>query len=165
MISTDLHLPSNVDDKSQSLTNDEQFGLVKNINFTSNTAVSTVAVLVKNAISHIDSLSDYEKLATVMGQPAIATYKNDRWNKDEEFGRQILNGVNPILIRRCLALPSNFPVTNDMVKSSLVRGLTLEDEMKVSHFIGGFSVSHHFIHTLIRRLAMSIFVTWGSLMA
>ena len=54
-----------------------------------------------------------------------------RWIADEEFGRQILNGVNPVVVRRCSTLPDNFPVTHDMVKSSLVRNISLEEEMKV----------------------------------
>ncbi|KAL3999916.1 metalloproteinase inhibitor 2 [Sarotherodon galilaeus] len=43
------------------------------------------------------------------------------------FGYQFLNGVNPMLIRCCKALPKNFPVTGDMV--SLHGGGSLADEM------------------------------------
>ena len=57
-----------------------------------------------------------------------------RWVFDEEFGRQILNGVNPVVIRRCSALPEYFPVKEEMVKSSLVRSMSLKEEMKVCKF-------------------------------
>ncbi|GAA6214827.1 arachidonate 12-lipoxygenase, 12R-type-like [Lates japonicus] len=45
----------------------------------------------------------------------ISDYVQKHWREDAFFGYQFLNGVNPILIRRCTVLPDNFPVTDDMV--------------------------------------------------
>ena len=61
----------------------------------------------------------------------IKIYEAHRWVADEEFGQQILNGVNPVLIRRCSDLPETFHVTEDMVKPSLTRGLSFKEEMEV----------------------------------
>ncbi|KAM4590281.1 polyunsaturated fatty acid lipoxygenase ALOX15B-like [Fundulus diaphanus] len=58
----------------------------------------------------------------------ISDYVHDHWKEDSFFGYQFLNGINPMVIRRCRALPQNFPVTDEMVfKGSKQR---LKDEMK-----------------------------------
>ena len=62
--------------------------------------------------------------------PKIAD--NDLWLEDRMFGYQFLNGCNPCVIERCYELPSNFPVTNEMVQKVLDRGRTLEEEIKVT---------------------------------
>ena len=89
-------------------------------------------LLEKSALEDITDLHDYEKLAAVLGEHELSVYKGGRWMTDVEFGRQILNGVNPVVIERCTNLPPNFPVTTDMVKGSLNRGKTLDEEMKVN---------------------------------
>uniref|UniRef100_A0A3P9MN05 Arachidonate 15-lipoxygenase type B n=1 Tax=Oryzias latipes TaxID=8090 RepID=A0A3P9MN05_ORYLA len=48
-------------------------------------------------------------------QTDIADYVQKHWKEDSFFGIQFLNGVNPILIRRCTELPRNFPVTDSML--------------------------------------------------
>ena len=53
----------------------------------------------------------------------------DKWDEDEEFGRQVLNGMNPVMIKRVKKIPENFPVTPDSVKDQLTRGHCLEEEL------------------------------------
>ena len=80
----------------------------------------------------LESLYDYHELTKRLNKPDIHLARDNRWVSDEEFGRQMLNGVNPIVISRCTKLPHNFPVMEEMVKGSLNRGLTLKEEMQVS---------------------------------
>ncbi|XP_037620542.1 hydroperoxide isomerase ALOXE3-like [Sebastes umbrosus] len=58
----------------------------------------------------------------------ILDYIKKHWKEDAFFGYQFLNGVNPMLIRRCSALPENFPVADKMV--SLCGQWCLASEMK-----------------------------------
>lgn len=55
----------------------------------------------------------------------------NHWQEDLMFGYQFLNGCNPVLIKRCTALPPKLPVTTEMVECSLERQLSLEQEVQV----------------------------------
>lgn len=72
-------------------------------------------------------------LTQVVDPTFFSDYVQGHWKNDAFFGYQYLNGVNPILIRRCTALPINFPVTDDMV--FLRGGSCLTAEMQVYFFM------------------------------
>lgn len=80
-----------------------------------------------------DGFDDFQKILkrAYDGVPKIV--QDDRWMTDEVFASMFLNGCNPNTIQRCDKLPSNFPVTDDMVKSILDRGKTLEEEIEAGH--------------------------------
>ena len=65
--------------------------------------------------------------------PFFAEYVEKNWMTDEFFAYQFLNGLNPMIIKRCSKLPEKFPVTNEMVKRFLPDTSTLESEMKVKN--------------------------------
>uniref|UniRef100_A0A9J8A0C4 Si:dkey-17e16.9 n=1 Tax=Cyprinus carpio carpio TaxID=630221 RepID=A0A9J8A0C4_CYPCA len=56
--------------------------------------------------------------------------KRLHWMDDDFFGYQLLNGSNPMMLRRCTEFPLNFAVTNGMVQPFLESGTSLTLEMK-----------------------------------
>lgn len=60
-----------------------------------------------------------------------AEYVFAHWQEDAFFASQFLNGLNPVLIRRCRSLPKNFPVTDEMVAPVLGPGTSLQAELEV----------------------------------
>lgn len=58
-------------------------------------------------------------------------YCMEHWKEDWFFGYQCLNGSNPRMIQRCKKIPENFPVTSDMVQSSMAPRTNLDKELKV----------------------------------
>ena len=113
-------LPSCIEDKLSigfglinDLPEEEQFQRVKEVDFTGTALKDRAVLLLQAAFIEMTHLHDYEVLATVLGNPELSVHIAARWISDVEFGRQILNGVNPVVIRRCTKLPVNFPVIND----------------------------------------------------
>ncbi len=65
-------------------------------------------------------------MRTMGGSPLRKYSIVDKWNMDEEFGRQYLSGCNPIWLKRCDAIPDNFAVTDKLV-TKVVKGNTLAE--------------------------------------
>jgi len=70
---------------------------------------------------HNGKLSSFNRFYPLLRKPSVAK----RWQADEEFGRQRLDGVDPMLIRRCTEIPDTFPVTDAIVAGLLDPGETL----------------------------------------
>ena len=122
-------------DVSADLPKDEGFESSKKIHFYSSTIKRNITVQLAGITYDTDHLHGYEEYAKLLGEPEFRSYEFSRWTSDVEFGRQILNGVNPVVIRKCEALPAKFPVTDEMVRGFLNRGLSLQQEIEVSaHF-------------------------------
>ncbi|XP_063055280.1 polyunsaturated fatty acid lipoxygenase ALOX15B-like [Engraulis encrasicolus] len=78
-------------------------------------------------------------------------YIRDNWDKDEFFGSQYLNSINPMLIQRCSKLPENFPVTEEMVKDSM-GACTLEQEMKSGNiFLADYKMLHGLVGNVVHN--------------
>ncbi|XP_015255315.1 PREDICTED: arachidonate 15-lipoxygenase B-like, partial [Cyprinodon variegatus] len=60
----------------------------------------------------------------------VTVYVKDHWKDDDFFGYQFLNGLNPMVIRRCDTLPDNFPVTDDMISKHSNGPSWLDQEIK-----------------------------------
>ena len=124
-------LPSSIDDSTEAIPRDEKFERAKQFHMALTGLTSKAKVTIHTVFRHIADIHDYKKLATIIEDPALDLFENDRWKSDVEFGRQILNGLNPIVIERCVNLPAKFPVTNNMLEGILCRGLSLEQEIEV----------------------------------
>uniref|UniRef100_A0A3B5A0L5 Si:dkey-17e16.9 n=1 Tax=Stegastes partitus TaxID=144197 RepID=A0A3B5A0L5_9TELE len=71
----------------------------------------------------------------------LEKYVSKHWKNDDLFGYQCLNEVNPTVIQRCSELPSNFPLTEDMVRPFLANGSSLSVEIKMGNiFISDYKI-------------------------
>ncbi|XP_043359729.1 hydroperoxide isomerase ALOXE3-like isoform X2 [Dermochelys coriacea] len=78
-----------------------------------------------------EMLTDIPKIFWFYHSP-VSEYVTEHWKEDAFFGYQYLNGFNPVLIRKCSALPENFPVTQEMVAGSLGESTSLREELQLS---------------------------------
>ncbi|KAB0367635.1 hypothetical protein FD755_020959 [Muntiacus reevesi] len=75
------------------------------------------------------SLKEMRRVFNFRKTPAVE-YVFEHWQEDAFFAYQFLNGLNPVLIRRCHYLPKNFPVTDAMVAPVLGPGTSLQAELE-----------------------------------
>ncbi|XP_073716903.1 polyunsaturated fatty acid 5-lipoxygenase-like [Misgurnus anguillicaudatus] len=140
--------PQSIDAKLKDLPLDVQFDKAKEREFNWNFLEVVVEAHLDEFIGCFQSwkdIADYEKIfrAIYKKNTALENVIHD-WNTDYMFGYQFLNGCNPVMIRKCKKLPDKFPVTHEMVKGSLQRGLTLEEEIEAGNiYIADYEILNY----------------------
>ncbi|XP_076144219.1 polyunsaturated fatty acid lipoxygenase ALOX15B-like [Alosa pseudoharengus] len=125
-------MPQCVDfDTSLALPAEVQFSFTKATDFFTSAGKQLSALKLTGLADCRRSWESINQLDVIICENKNSTigYVEDHWDEDEFFGYQFLNGLNPMVIKRCSKLPGNFPVTEEMVKHYM-RGCTLEQEMK-----------------------------------
>ncbi|KAM7419361.1 hypothetical protein PAMA_016471 [Pampus argenteus] len=113
-----------------SLPCEVRFSFTKTTEFLFTAATGLTELKLKGLSDCKENWTDIDSINRVFccKRTDISDYVQQHWKDDDFFGYQYLNGVNPILIQRCTALPDNFPVTDDMV--FLHGQCSLKSEMK-----------------------------------
>ncbi|XP_062851193.1 polyunsaturated fatty acid 5-lipoxygenase isoform X2 [Trichomycterus rosablanca] len=137
--------PMSIDAKThKELPRDIQFDSEKSVDFTLNYS-KAIENLCVNQFMHMfqsswGDFADFEQIF-VRIKNTISEYVMQHWKEDFMFGYQLLNGCNPVMIRKCTKIPDKFPVTHKMVADCLERDLTLEQELEAGNlFIADYEV-------------------------
>lgn len=126
-------LPFVIDaDVASQLPHEVRFSFTKDIEMKYTAVKILVELELESLVACSETWRSFEQLHSILSHPTptkTGAYVQHHWDRDEFFGYQLLNGLNPMLIERCNELPKKFPVTVEMVRSSL-GGSSLETEMK-----------------------------------
>ncbi|KAI5609951.1 arachidonate 15-lipoxygenase [Silurus asotus] len=130
-------IPKCIDAKSEAdLPQDVRFANEKRCDFEGSLQYALIELSLKKLAIWFGrswkDLDDFKQIFWKLRSP-IAEYTMEHWKEDWFFGHQFLNGSNPRMIQRCRTLPSNFPVSGDMVQAFLSSKTTLDKELKAGN--------------------------------
>ncbi|KAM4045596.1 polyunsaturated fatty acid lipoxygenase ALOX15B-like [Anomaloglossus baeobatrachus] len=117
---------------AKDLPADEQYSAQKESSFQITKIMAGLEVGIKGFTQCTDSWRNLEDIKTVFyfNRTKTSDEVSRIWNEDSFFGYQYLNGINPMLIKKCSKLPENFPVSSSMVASSLGSSTDLDKELQ-----------------------------------
>jgi len=112
----------------------------------------------------INTVGEYRDITDRLADPTPEDAWMDEWDSDAEFGRQMLNGMNPTGLCRIKEIPENFPVKQEQVAGMLRRGLSLEEEVLAGNIymvdyklLDGISTGKYDGNQLVVPAAMGLF--------
>ncbi|XP_033846471.1 polyunsaturated fatty acid lipoxygenase ALOX8-like [Periophthalmus magnuspinnatus] len=127
--------------------------------FTESRSTNSFEETLKGMFKSKEKWKSFEAMKCLFGvkKTAMIDYVLENWKEDRFFGYQFLNGVNPNVIKRCSKLPSNFPVTNWMVKPFLARGSFLQTELEIGNmFICDYNILEGIATRVVNEQAMYV---------
>ncbi|KAM6893956.1 polyunsaturated fatty acid lipoxygenase ALOX15B-like [Xenentodon cancila] len=100
-----------------SLPPDEHFSLSRDIEAIYTLAYAKIKLGLEQRALCKDDFTSFEEIKSLYDRhrTEVSDYVFKHWKDDDFFGYQFLNGINPLLIRQCKALPEKFAVSRDVV--------------------------------------------------
>uniref|UniRef100_F6XZW1 Uncharacterized protein n=1 Tax=Xenopus tropicalis TaxID=8364 RepID=F6XZW1_XENTR len=110
----------------------DRFSFKKTISFGFNLLSSSLGATLKGFLLRSDSWKDLRHIKKVFSiqWTKISDLVSELWKEDSFFGYQYLNGLNPLMIQKCLRIPDNFPVDDVTVSATLGESTTLQAELQ-----------------------------------
>ncbi|XP_062849268.1 polyunsaturated fatty acid 5-lipoxygenase-like [Trichomycterus rosablanca] len=130
-------IPKCIDAKTEAdLPQDVRFANEKRCDFERSLHLALLELSLKKLVIWFgqswNDLEDFKQIFWKLKSP-FGEYVMEHWKEDWFFGYQFMNGSNPRMIQRCMSLPSNFPVSGDMVQAFLSPNTTLDKELKAGN--------------------------------
>ncbi|XP_077340077.1 arachidonate 12-lipoxygenase, 12R-type-like [Lithobates pipiens] len=124
-------------DDPLNLPPNDQFSFQKQGNFASASISTGLETKLNGFVFNTDSWHTLEdvKLVSCLRKSQYSDTASKIWKEDSFFGSQYLNGLNPTLIKKCVKVPWNFPVTDCMVAPSLGVCTNLQKELQNGHIL------------------------------
>ncbi|KAG8430635.1 hypothetical protein GDO86_020235 [Hymenochirus boettgeri] len=120
----------------------DQFSFMKTVSFGYDFLSSDIGIKLKGYMDCKETWKDLNDIRRVfcLKRTANSDLVAELWKKDSFFGYQYLNGVNPVMIKKC-RLPENFPVDHGAVSLLLSPSTSLENEMQNGNiFIADYKI-------------------------
>ncbi|CAH2286083.1 hydroperoxide isomerase ALOXE3-like [Pelobates cultripes] len=123
---------------AKELPPDARFSFQKYASFSFTLAATGLEIQLKGFTDCTDPWTDLNDINKVFlyKKTHNSVLVSQMWKEDSFFGYEFLNGVNPVIIRKCIKIPGNFPVEQEMVAAILGTSTDLNKELELGQTPG-----------------------------